>query len=181
MRLLLSLLCFVTINYKVQFDAVGMNVPNDIAYESLSTSTNEQVEETINSSEHKIRYHLKPEALVVSPVTDRGIAFDNPEYYIPGLWLVAEKDYNELIAARGDKEQVNLQGMEAVSLAQGSDYPKTFAAGETPSFTVKTDEEKTFMLKAKKTMPTLAGLPIRSWRWIRRRWCSSFRTRHTSN
>ncbi|CAM3313406.1 ABC transporter permease [Paenibacillus lupini] len=147
---IMMLLCFVTINYKVQFDAVGMNVPNDIAYESLDPSTNEQVEGTIDSSKHKIQYHLKPQALVVSPVTDRGIAFDNPEYYIPGLWLVAEKDYNELITLRGDKEQVNLQGMEAVSLAQGSDYPKTYAAGETPSFTVKTDEEKTFTLKAKK-------------------------------
>ncbi|MGO4110520.1 FtsX-like permease family protein [Paenibacillus sp. YAF4_2] len=147
---IIMLLCFVTINYKVQFEAVGMNVPNDIAYESLDPSTNEQVEETINSSDHEIRYHLKPEALVVSPVTDRGIAFDNPEYYIPGLWLIAEKDYNELIALRGDKEQVDLQGMEAVSLAQGSDFPKTFAAGERPSFTVKADEEKTFTISMKK-------------------------------
>ncbi|SFF19794.1 putative ABC transport system permease protein [Paenibacillus catalpae] len=148
---IMMLLCFVTINYKVQFEAVGRNVPNAIAYESLDPATNQQIDGVIKSSKHDIRYHLKPEALVVEPVTDRGIAFDNPEYYIPGLWLVSEKSYNELIQLRGDMQQVELQGMEAVTLSQGSDFPKHFAAGESPDFAVKAaGEEKTFKIAEKK-------------------------------
>ncbi|MCM3627845.1 ABC transporter permease [Paenibacillus glycanilyticus] len=148
---IMMLLCFVTINYKVQFEAVGRNVPNSIAYESLDPATNQQIDQVIKSSGHDIRYHLKPEALVVEAVTDRGVAFDNPEYYIPGLWLVSETEYNELIKLRGDKEQVELQGMEAVALSQGSDFPKHFAEGEKPDFTVKAAEgEKTFKLFEKK-------------------------------
>lgn len=147
---IMMLLCFVTINYKVQFEAVGRNVPNSIAYESLDPATNQQIDEVIKGSEHDIRYHMKPEALVVETVTDRNVAFDNPEYYIPGLWLVSETEYNELIRLRGDKEQVELEGMEAAALSQGSDFPKKFAAGEMPSFTVKAGKEITFSLTEKK-------------------------------
>jgi Predicted ABC-type transport system involved in lysophospholipase L1 biosynthesis, permease component len=147
---IVMLLCFVTINYKVQFEAVGRNIPNHIAYESPDAATNQQIDEMIRSSDHEIRYHLKPQALVVEPVTDRDVAFDNPEYYVPGLWLISEKDYNELIGLRGDKQKIELKGMEAVALSQGSDFPKHYAAGETPSFIIKADEEKTLTLVEKK-------------------------------
>ncbi|ACT04655.1 ABC transporter permease [Paenibacillus sp. JDR-2] len=147
---IVMLLCFVTINYKVQFEAVGMNVPNAIAYETLDSAANQKIDEMIEGSGHEINYHLKPEALVAEPVTDRGVAFDNPEYYVPGLWLIAEKDYNELIGLRGDKQKVELKGMEAVALSQGSDFPKHYAAGEMPDFTVKADGEKTFTIVEKK-------------------------------
>ncbi|TCM96995.1 putative ABC transport system permease protein [Paenibacillus sp. BK033] len=147
---IVMLLCFVTINYKVQFEAVGMNVPNAIAYESLDPAANEKIDELIKGSGHAINYHLKPEVLVAEPLTDRGIAFDNPEYYVPGLWLISQKDYNELIGLRGDKQKVELKGLEAVALAQGSDFPKRYAAGEMPDFKVKADGEKTFTIVEKK-------------------------------
>ncbi|WP_336787593.1 FtsX-like permease family protein [Paenibacillus sp. MMO-177] len=147
---IVMLLCFVTINYKVQFEAVGMNVPNSIAYESLDSATNQKIDEMIKGSDHDIHYHLKPEALVVEPVTERGIAFDNPEYYVPGLWLISQKDYNELIGLRGDKQKVELKGMEAVALSQGSDFPKRYSAGEMPDFKVNADGEKTFTIVEKK-------------------------------
>ncbi|MCK9857781.1 FtsX-like permease family protein [Paenibacillus sp. ATY16] len=147
---IVMLLCFVTINYKVQFEAVGRNVPNSIAYESLDSATNQKIDEMIKGSDHDIHYHLKPEALVVEPVTERGIAFDNPEYYVPGLWLISQKDYNELIGLRGDKQKVELKGMEAVALSQGSDFPKRYSAGETPDFKVKAVGEKTFTIVEKK-------------------------------
>ncbi|WP_435167628.1 FtsX-like permease family protein [Paenibacillus glycanilyticus] len=147
---IVMLLCFVTINYKVQFEAVGRNVPNSIAYESLDSATNQKIDEMIKGSDHDIHYHLKPEALVVEPVTERGIAFDNPEYYVPGLWLISQKDYNELIGLRGDKQKVELKGMEAVALSQGSDFPKRYSAGETPDFKVKAVGGKTFTIVEKK-------------------------------
>lgn len=147
---IVMLLCFVTINYKVQFEAVGRNVPNSIAYESLDSATNQKIDEMIKGSDHDIHYHLKPEALVVEPVTDRGLAFDNPEYYVPGLWLISQKDYNELIGLRGDKQKVELKGMEAVALSQGSDFPKRYSAGEMPDFKVNADGEKTFTIVEKK-------------------------------
>ncbi|GLX69908.1 ABC transporter permease [Paenibacillus glycanilyticus] len=146
---IMMLLCFVTINYKVQFEAVGRNVPNHLAFESQGPAANGKIDQLIESSDHNIRYHLKSEALVTEAVTDRGVAFDNPEYYIPGLWLISQKDYNELIGQRGDKEQVELQGMEAVALSQGSDFPKHYKAGESPDFTVQAGEGKTFKLTAK--------------------------------
>jgi len=149
---IMMLMCFMTINYKVQFEAVGRNIPNDIAFQSLDSGTNRQVDDLIRSSEHGVRYHLTHEALMAEPVTNMDAAFDNPEYFTPEVLLLPEAAYNELVGIRGDDRKVELSGDEAVSLSQGSDFPETFAAGENRSFAVKlgAGEEKKFSLTEKK-------------------------------
>ncbi|MBP1991599.1 ABC transporter permease [Paenibacillus eucommiae] len=147
---IMMLLCFVTINYKVQFEAVGRNLPNDMAFHSLDNATNGEIDDLIKSSDHGVRYHLKQEVLIASPLTDMNVAFDNPEYFTPDIQLVSEQTYNELIALRGHDQSVKLQGNEGVILSQGSDFPMPFAPGEQPGFTVKTDTETTFKLVEKK-------------------------------
>lgn len=147
---ILALMCFMTINYKVQFEAVGRNLPNDIAFQSQSGAVNSQVDELIRKSDHPATFHLTQELLKVDSVTDRGIAFDNPEYYYPGVLLVSQQAYNELIALRGDDESVKLSGTEAVALARSSDFPSAFAPGTQPGFTVRADRETTLHLVEKK-------------------------------
>lgn len=147
---IMMLLCFVTINYKVQFEAVGRNLPNDMAFHSLNSATNGEIDDLIKSSDHTVRFHMKHEVLVATPETDMNVAFENPEYYTPDVLLVSEHAYNELIALRGHDQTVELQGNEAVTLSQGSDFPIPYAPGEQPSFTVKTDTETTFKLVEKK-------------------------------
>ncbi|MCM3747876.1 ABC transporter permease [Paenibacillus pasadenensis] len=134
---IMMLMCFMAINYKVQFEAVGRNLPNDIAFQSLSTAENEEIDGIIRSSAHNVEYRLQPKALVTAPVTDREMAFENAEMFMPEVLLVAQSTFNEAVTARGDDEQVKLKGNEAVTLSQGSDFPKAFAPGETPRFTVK--------------------------------------------
>jgi len=147
---IMLLLCFMTINYKVQFEAVGRNLPNDIAFQSLDSAANSDINDLIQSSSHKVTFHLRPELLAATPVTDMNTAFDNPEYYTPGILLVSQTAYNELTALRGHKQSVKLQGDEAVALSQGADFPQPYAAGVQPGFTVKTDTETTFKLIEKK-------------------------------
>lgn len=147
---IMMLLCFVTINYKVQFDAVGRNLPNDIAFQSLDEATNKRIDDTIAGSRHKIRYHLTQETLVADAITDRSKAVDNPDYYTLEMLLVSAQTYNTLIALREEQQPVKLQGDEAITLSQGSDFPKPYAPGEQPEFTVKTDQEVTFKLVEKK-------------------------------
>ncbi|MFD0673205.1 FtsX-like permease family protein [Cohnella sp. GCM10027633] len=137
---IMMLMCFMAINYKVQFEAVGRNLPNDIAFESQGAETDGSIDALIRGSSHPVRYHLTHEAVVAEPVTDRGFAFDNPEYYTPDVLLVSEAAFNEAVSMRGDNRRVELAGNEAVSLSQGSDFPKAFAPGETPEFAVKTGE-----------------------------------------
>ncbi|MBH5319580.1 ABC transporter permease [Paenibacillus sp. GSMTC-2017] len=161
---IMMLLCFVTINYKVQFEAVERNLPNDMAFQSLDSATTNKIDELIKRSKHEINYHLKHEGIVSTPITDMNVAFDNPEYYWSDVLLVSEKTYNEMIELRGHDEHVQLQGDEAVSLSQGSDFPTAFAAGEQPIFTVKTNVETTFKLTQKKDYAYLgwASDPITS-------------------
>ncbi|ANE46486.1 hypothetical protein SY83_09580 [Paenibacillus swuensis] len=147
---IIMLLCFVTINYKVQFEAVGRNLPNDIAFQSQDPAANKQIDEIIQSSGHAVQYHLKPELLIAVPVTDRGVAWDNPEYYEDNVLLVSEGAYNELISLRGHDRRVDLQGNEAAALSQGSDFPKPYAKGVEPAFTLKTNQETTLKLVEKK-------------------------------
>jgi len=149
---IMMLMCFMTINYKVQFEAVGRNLPNDIAFESRGSETNRMIDELIGGSAHGIRYHLTHKAIVAAPVTEMDVAFDEPDYYTPDLLLVSEAAYNEAVDFRGDDEQVELQGNEAVVLSQGSDFPRMFEDGKTPSFAAKlgTEGETTFSLVEKK-------------------------------
>ncbi|WP_379128147.1 ABC transporter permease [Paenibacillus sp. sgz500958] len=147
---IMMLMCFMTINYKVQFEAVGRNLPNDMAFQSLDHATNSQIDDLITSSKHKITFHLTQEAIKATPATDMQVAFDNPEYYTSDVLLVSQQTYNELITKRGHQQTVELRGNEAVTLSQGSDFPQPFAPGVQPSFTVKTDKDTTFKLIEKK-------------------------------
>ncbi|KWX71863.1 ABC transporter permease [Paenibacillus jilunlii] len=161
---IMLLLSFMTINYKVQFEAVGRNLPNDIAFESLASETNSQIDSLIRSSGHEVRYHLTQEAIMADPVSDMGPAFENPEYYTPYLLLVSEQTYNGLMKERDPKQILDLQGEEAVTLAQGSDFQQAYAANQQPEFTVKTDAETTFRMIEKKDYAYLgwSSDPVRS-------------------
>lgn len=150
--LIMMLVCFMAINYKVQFEAVGRNLPNDIAFETLDSKTNGQIDEMIESSDHGIRFHLTQETLTASPVTEMSAAFENPEMFDTSVQLVSERTYNELITLRDHEDQlVSLTANEAVALSQGTDFPKVFNSGEKIGFTVALGGgETTFELVEKK-------------------------------
>jgi putative ABC transport system permease protein len=152
---IILLVSFVMINYKVQFEAVGRNVPNHIAFQSLASVTNEKIDQLIRNSEHSVSDHQTIEALVVEPKTDRAVAFENPEYYTPDVLLIPEKTYNELITLRGDKQTVKLQGNETVALSQGTDVPVQYDPGNQPAFVVKSDSETAFTIVEKKDFALL--------------------------
>ncbi|MWC30275.1 ABC transporter permease [Paenibacillus sp. MMS18-CY102] len=147
---IMMLMSFVTINYQVQFEAVGRNLPNDLAFQSLDSATNKRIDDLIQQSGHQAQFHLTQETLVTNPVTAMNAAFDNPEYFTKDVLLVSEKAFNDIVKHRGDGELVELQGQDAVALSQGSDFPRTYAAGEWPRFTVKADVETAFQLVQKK-------------------------------
>ncbi|MDF2723713.1 MAG: hypothetical protein K0Q59_3388 [Paenibacillus sp.] len=164
---IMLLVSFMTINYKVQFEAVGRNLPNDIAFVSLDSATNAKIDDLIRSSRHQVRFHQTPEALQASPMTDMSVAFENPEYFSPDVLLVAQKTYNELITIRGDNNQLAaLSGNEAIALSQGTDFPLVYAQGSRPSFAVKAGDgkETSFTIKEKKDYAYLgwSSDPVRS-------------------
>lgn len=139
--ILIMLIGFVAINYSVQFESVGRNLPNDFAFQVQDAKTNQRVDQLIRNSPHQIKYQQKLTALQVKPLSKRELAFENPEYYAPGVLLVAERAYNQLVASRKDPQQVNLQGTESVSLSQGTDTPKRFAEQKQPEFTISTTKQ----------------------------------------
>ncbi|TYP69709.1 ABC transporter permease [Paenibacillus methanolicus] len=128
--LIMLLTCFVTINYKVQFDAVGMNLPNDIAYEAKDPAVRAEAEAIINESAHGITWQRSLEALAAEPSTPLDETFENPEYFFPQVLLIAQQAYNDIVELRGDDQTVELHGDEAVSLSQGTDFATTFGAGD---------------------------------------------------
>ncbi len=136
---IILLTCFVTINYEVQFEASGRNLPNDIAFESLDSATNGKIDSLIGDSAHTVKDHRTLVALSVDQTTEREVTFDNSDYYLPGLLVVAEKDYNDMVDYRGhDERLVDLQGKEAVSLSQGTDVENQYSAGNRPKIGVQT-------------------------------------------
>ncbi|AJY75921.1 ABC transporter permease [Paenibacillus beijingensis] len=135
------LTCFVAINYAVQFEAVGKNLPNDIAFESRESATNEKINRIINDSGHDIQYHRTVEGLAAEPRSAMDEAFENPDYFTPDILLVAERTYNEIVALRGDNQRVQLERNEAVALSQGTDFAKTFEPGRQTKFNVMTGAE----------------------------------------
>ncbi len=147
---LILLIGFVTINYKVQFEAVGMNLPNDIAFQTNDKNTSKQIYQMIKNSSHSIKKYNKIEGLVSKSKTNRAIAFENPEYFTNEILLFSEKDYNNIVSTRGKNEKVELNGMEAVSLSQGTDFPKVYSATKQPQFTITIDHDYTFDLVEKK-------------------------------
>ncbi len=135
--MIMLLISFVAINYKVQFEAVGKNVPNHIAFQTLDRATNERIEALINSSEHPVTEHTTLQALRVKAVTDRNVAFENAEYYFEDVLLVSEQAYEAWTERRGDSQPVTLQGREAIALSQGMDFPTPLAPGEQLAFAVE--------------------------------------------
>lgn len=147
---LILLIGFVTINYKVQFEAVGMNLPNDLAFQTNDKNTSKQINQIIKKSGHSMKTYNKIEGLVSKSKTSRAIAFENPEYFTKEILLFSEKDYNKIVSNRGKNEKVDLNGMEAVSLSQGTDFPKVYSASKQPQFTITIDRDYTFNLVEKK-------------------------------
>jgi len=148
--ILILLIGFVTINYKVQFEAVDMNLPNDIAYQSINSETNDKIERLIKKSKHKIEDHKTIEGLVSKANSDRKIAFENPSYFSKEIFLFSETTYNQIVSNRGDDQKVKLKGTEAVSLSQGTDFGAVYEQNKRPNFSIMTNQEKTFSLVEKK-------------------------------
>ncbi|USK75937.1 FtsX-like permease family protein [Peribacillus frigoritolerans] len=161
---IIFLIGFVSINYAVQFEAVGRNLPNDIAFQSLDKETNEKIDAKIKNSDHSIEYHKTLEALVGKPNTNMNLAFENPEYFSKDVFLFPEKAYNEIISLRGNQEEIHLEDMEAVTLSQGTDFPKSFPSDQLPRFKVNVNEDITLKLIEKKDYALLgwASDPVRS-------------------
>lgn len=133
---------FVSINYAVQFDAVKREFPNHIAFSSTDEQTQKQIEQMIQA-DHPILDHQRLKGLAVKPASDKKAAFPNAEYFSEQLLLFSESEFNNMVSARGDVQQVKLQGQEAVALAQGINKSVTFSGSEQPSFTVKLKENTT--------------------------------------
>ncbi|WP_257143995.1 FtsX-like permease family protein [Bacillus sp. AFS002410] len=121
---LILLIGFVTINYKVQFEAVGMNLPNDIAFQTIDKNTSNHIHQMIKNSNHPIEEYKQIEGLVSKTKSNRAIAFENPQYFTKEILLFSEKDYNKIVTMHGKKEKVHLKGMEAVSLSQDQTFQK---------------------------------------------------------
>ncbi|SFJ12639.1 putative ABC transport system permease protein [Paenibacillus sp. UNC496MF] len=161
---LILLMCFVSINYSVQFEAVGRNLPNDVAYESKSKAVDDDVKRAIASSGHGIEGERALTLLRAEAVTDPGAAFVNPEYFFPGVLLASASDYNAIVAARHDNgKPVRLDGDQAVSLSQGMDFPEAMPDGGA-RFTVRAASETTFKLTEKRDYALLgwASDPVAS-------------------
>ncbi|WP_195576638.1 ABC transporter permease [Paenibacillus sp. 1001270B_150601_E10] len=133
---------FVSINYAVQFDAVKREFPNHIAFSSTDEQTQKQIEQMIQA-DHPILDHQRLKGLAAKPTSDKKAAFPNAEYFSEQLLLFSESEFNNMVSARGDVQQVKLQGQEAVALAQGINKSVTFSGSEQPSFTVKLKENTT--------------------------------------
>lgn len=144
------LTCFVVINYKVQFKAVGMNIPSHMAFQTLDPARNEQIDQLIKQSGHPVVKHERLEALPAGPVTDMKLTFDNPQYYYPELLLVSAQAYNELTDGGGKGERLKLTGKETVSLAQGTDLARRYEAGVEPEVIIKRSSELSLRLVEKK-------------------------------
>jgi len=148
--ILIILIGFVTINYKVQFEAVDRNLPNNIAYQSINKETNIKIESLIKKSDHKIEDHETIEGLVSKAISDRKLAFEEPSYFSKEVFLFNETTYNQIVSKRGDDQKVKLKGTEAVSLSQGTDFGVVYKQNKRPKFSIKTNQEKTFSLVEKK-------------------------------
>ena len=147
---LILLMCFVSINYAVQFEAVGHNLPNDVAYESKNGAVDAEVKAEIAASGHAITGEHALGMLRADAVSDVGAAFENPEYFFPDLLLVSATEYNTVVKGRQDDGQLlRLEGNQAVSLSQGMDFPEALPGGGI-DFTVRAKSDTTFKLIEKK-------------------------------
>ncbi|RAP73394.1 ABC transporter permease [Paenibacillus montanisoli] len=156
--ILMFLVGFVSINYAVQFDAVKREFPNHLAFSSPDAQTLKHVEQLIQTK-HPITAHETITGLRAAAVSDRGIAFGEPKYFTDELFLFPESDFNRIVKLRGDDQQVDLQGQEAVVLSKGIPDPVKYEGGEQPEFTVKVKDDAknaTFRLAEKKDYTLLS-------------------------
>ncbi|NQX61414.1 FtsX-like permease family protein [Paenibacillus qinlingensis] len=147
---------FVAINYTVQIFSAGKEFPNHIAFASQDPNTQKEIEQVIEE-DHRITGHERIEALSAEPVTDSGTATGsvNGDNFQDSYLLFSASHYNNVVRMRGDKEQVNLQNQEAVTLLQGA-RPKLFSANNTEKFTVNLNQEITFHLVEQKDYALLS-------------------------
>ena len=147
---IIFLIGFVAINYAVQFEAVGRNLPNDIAYHPSDEETNKKIKTIIKDSEHTVEYHRTISGIPSKPVSDMSLAFDEPDYFSKDVLLFSEKAYNEILSLRGDPQKINLNDKEAVSLSQGTDFAKRLPKGQQPRFQIEVKEKVVLTIVEKK-------------------------------
>ncbi|RIX50733.1 ABC transporter permease [Paenibacillus nanensis] len=135
---LILLTSFVAINYSVQFTATAANLPNDIAFESLGSGKDKELDQLIRSStEHPVTDYRALEAIRVTPGTGMESAFENAEYFETEPLLVPQSVYQAFIEFRGDEERVQLSGNEAVALSQGRDMSVSYSRDDAPAFPIQ--------------------------------------------
>ncbi|MBP3963186.1 ABC transporter permease [Paenibacillus lignilyticus] len=153
--LIIFLVGFVSINYTVQILSAGKEFPNHIAFSSQDAIKQKQIEQLIQN-DHPITHHTRIDGLAAEPITDSAIAFGNSDADNTGILLFPESQFNDIVSVRGDKQQVNLKGQEAVVLLPVGAHPISFTEGNRPAFTVKLKEEATFRLTEKKNYTFLS-------------------------
>ena len=136
-------------DYAVQLDGSTKNFPNDIAFESQDEHIQHQIETLIHESNHPVITHETIEGILVNPVTNRDVAFEQSDYLTEDILLFSETQFNDIVALRGDDQEVNLHGQEAIVLSK-IDTPKQFTQDDQSEFTVKVGDESTFHLIERK-------------------------------
>lgn len=135
---LILLTSFVAINYSVQFTATEHNLPNDIAFETLGTDKDAQIDQLIRSSEdHPVADYRTIEALQATSDADMEIAFENSDLFEPEPLLVPQSVFEQFLQLRGDDEHLQLSGNEAVAMSQGRDFTVKFSSKEAPMFEIR--------------------------------------------
>lgn len=135
---LILLTSFVAINYSVQFTAAAANLPNDIAFETLGSGKDEELDRLIRSSaDHPVTDYRTLEAIRVTPGTEMESAFENAEYFETEPLLVPQSVFQAFIELRGDEERVRLSGNEAVALSQGRDLSIIYSKDNALAFHIQ--------------------------------------------
>jgi putative ABC transport system permease protein len=161
---IIFLIGFVAINYAVQFEAVGRNLPNDIAFLSTDEKTRKDIQTIIDDSEHTVEYHRTVFGIPGNPISKMNMAFDEPDYFTKDILLFSEDTYNEIVSLRGDSQKINLKDNEAVSLSQGTDFAKRLSQDQQPLFQLEAGGKIDLKIVEKKDYALLgwASDPVQS-------------------
>lgn len=114
----------------------------------------------MHESDHPIITHETIAGVLAEPVTSRDAAFDQSNYFTEDIVLFSETQFNDIAALRGDDQEVELHGQEAVVLSK-IDTPKQFTQENQFEFTVtnETGEASTFHI-TERIDYALFGLPV---------------------
>lgn len=140
--MLLFFVAFVVVNYQVQFYAVKKNLPNTIAYQTVTEQTQTKINDAINTSDHPVIFHEQIALLPITSETPLNVAFESLDYYVNQPFIVSQTTYNKIIQLRGDKQKVDLEKNEAVSLAQGTNTPIVYDKTRRPELTFTSNGTK---------------------------------------